>query len=206
MSEITFQEKLLGGAEVEWIPLGDLTEYEQPTKYLVKTSNYSDKFHTPVLTAGKTFILGYTDETHGIYKASSDPVIIFDDFTTASKWVDFNFKAKSSAMKMITSNEKKLSLRYCYHWLSTLPSGLVDGDHKRQWISKYSNKKIPIPCPEDPKESLAIQGEIVRILDTFTELAAELTVELNARKKQYEYYRDLLLNFPKPDTQTEIVD
>ena len=95
-------EKLLDGVEVEWKSLGDVAEYEQPTKYLVKTKNYSDEFKTPVLTAGKTFILGYTDETKGIYKASETPVIIFDDFTTANKWVDFDFKAKSSAMKMIT--------------------------------------------------------------------------------------------------------
>jgi len=77
--------RLLQGAEVVWKPLGEVAEYEQPTKYLVKSSNYKDIYLTPVLTAGKTFILGYTDETEGIYKASISPVIIFDDFTTANK-------------------------------------------------------------------------------------------------------------------------
>lgn len=201
-----FLEKLLDGAEVEWVALGEVTKYEQPTKYLVKTSSYNDEFETPVLTAGKTFILGYTDETKGIYKASNNPVIIFDDFTTANKWVDFDFKAKSSAMKMITSSDaEKLSLRYLYHWLNTLPSGLTEGDHKRQWISNYSNKKIPIPCPANPEKSLAIQAEIVRILDTFTELTAELTAELTteltARKKQYNYYRDQLLTFEEGEVE-----
>ena len=81
--------------------LGEVTQYEQPTKYLIKTKKYDNVFDTPVLTAGKTFVLGYTDETEGINKASENPVIIFDDFTTARKWVDFDFKAKSSAMKMI---------------------------------------------------------------------------------------------------------
>ena len=188
MSSVNFMDKLLDGVGVEWLPLGDVAQYEQPTKYLVTSTNYSDEFDTPVLTAGKTFILGYTDEVSGIYKASEKPVIIFDDFTTANKWVDFDFKAKSSAMKMISSgDEDRFLIKYIYYWLNTLPSELVDGDHKRQWIGNFSNKKIPIPCPENPKKSLEVQAEIVRILDAFT--------ELTARKKQYEYYRDLLLSF-----------
>ena len=103
MSGQKFLEKLLDGGGVEWLPLGDVAQYEQPTKYLVKTKKYNANYETPVLTAGKTFILGYTNENEGIYEASKHPVIIFDDFTTANKWVDFDFKAKSSAMKMITS-------------------------------------------------------------------------------------------------------
>jgi len=181
--------RLLQGAEVVWKPLGEVTEYEQPTAYLVKSTNYKDTYPTPVLTAGKTFILGYTDETDGIYQASLHPVIIFDDFTTAHKWVDFDFKAKSSAMKMIISkDESQVLLRYIYHWLNTLPSELAEGDHKRQWISNFSNKKIPLP-------PLPVQQEIVRILDKFTTLEAELEAELEARKKQYEYYRNELLKF-----------
>jgi type I restriction enzyme S subunit len=149
--------------------LGEVTQYEQPTKYLVKTKNYDDAFEIPVLTAGKTFILGYTDETNGIHKASENPVIIFDDFTTANKWVDFDFKAKSSAMKMIkSSDDTKFILKYVYYWMNTLPSDLIDGDHKRQWISNFCNKKVPIPCPNNPEKSLAIQAEIVRILDLDT--------------------------------------
>lgn len=191
-----FMEKLLDGAQVEWLLLGDVTQYEQPSKYLVESKNYSDEFHVPVLTAGKTFILGYTDETKGIYKASQNPVIIFDDFTTANKWVDFDFKAKSSAMKMITSSdENKFLLKYIFYWLNTLPSELIEGDHKRQWISNFFNKKIPIPCPDNTEKSLKIQTKIVRILDAFTKLTAELTAELTARKKQYNYYREQLLSF-----------
>ncbi|EFB4743020.1 restriction endonuclease subunit S [Escherichia coli] len=196
MSELSYLEKLLDGVEVEWLPLGEITKYEQPTKYLVKAKDYHDTYTIPVLTAGKTFILGYTNETHGIYQASKAPVIIFDDFTTANKWVDFDFKAKSSAMKMVTScDDNKTLLKYVYYWLNTLPSKFAEGDHKRQWISNYSQKKIPIPCPDNPEKSLAIQSEIVRILDKFTALTAELTAELNMRKKQYNYYRDQLLSF-----------
>ena len=184
----TFLEKLLDGAEVKWIPLGDVADYEQPTKYLVNSTVYNDNYPIPVLTAGKTFILGYTNEDEGIYFASKSPVIIFDDFTTANKWVDFDFKAKSSAMKMITSkNEKFALLKYIYYWLNTLPNNQIDGDHKRQWISNYANKLIPIP-------PLSVQTEIVRILDALTALTSELTSELTLRRKQYEYYLDNLLS------------
>lgn len=75
-----FIEKLLDGVEIKWLPLKTVTKYEQPTKYLVRSTNYSDEYAVPVLTAGKTFILGYTDETEGVNKASISPVIIFDDF------------------------------------------------------------------------------------------------------------------------------
>ncbi|HGO7391401.1 TPA: restriction endonuclease subunit S [Neisseria meningitidis] len=181
--------EMIQTAPVEWKPLGEVADYEQPTKYLVASKNYDDKFDTPVLTAGKTFILGYTDETEGIYKASGSPVIIFDDFTTANKWVDFDFKVKSSAMKIITSkNEQDVLLKYVYYWLNTLPNSLTDGDHKRQWISNFSNKEIPIP-------PLEIQQKIVKILDKFTELEATLEAELALRKRQYQYYRDFLLDF-----------
>ena len=196
MSVSSYLEKLLDGEKMEWMLLGEVTNYEQPTKYLVTTKNYSEKFETPVLTAGKTFILGYTDEDEGIYEASMHPVVIFDDFTTANKWVDFDFKVKSSAMKMIKSkNDNKFFLKYIYYWLSKMPSGLIEGDHKRQWISNFCGKQIPIPCPNNPQKSLAIQTEIARILDSFTALTTELTTELSLRQKQYQYYRDLLLDF-----------
>lgn len=190
-----FLQKLLEGKKVEWRTLGEVAKYEQPTQYLVKNQNYNDEFTTPVLTAGKTFILGYTDEEDGIYKASQEPVIIFDDFTTANKWVDFDFKAKSSAMKMITSiDEEKFLLRYIYYWLNTLPSELIEGDHKRQWISNFCNKQIPIPPME-------VQKEVVRILDLLTSHTTELNKELTARKKQYEYYRNKLLTFGEDEAE-----
>lgn len=155
---------------------------------MVKNTDYSDDFTTPVLTAGQTFVLGYTDETDGIYPASKEsPVIIFDDFTGAFKWVDFPFKAKSSAMKMITAKEN-VSIRYLYYLMGFL--NYSSDEHKRLWLSVYSEFRIPLPPIE-------VQREIVRILDDFTEqteqLKASLTAELTARKKQYEYYRDKLL-------------
>lgn len=186
-------EELLQGVDVEWLPLGACAVYEQPNKYLVKSKDYNNEYNTPVLTAGKTFILGYTNEKEGIYKASLAPVIIFDDFTTANKWVDFDFKAKSSAMKIIKSkDESKTLLRYIYYWINSLPSDLVEGDHKRQWISNFSKKLIPIP-------SIEIQQEIVRVLDELTSLTNQLTTELESerqnRKKQFEFFREQLFTF-----------
>ena len=191
--DLLLSEHELAKVGFEWKSLGEVANYEQPTKYLVKSKDYDDDFKTPVLTAGKTFILGYTNETNGIYQASKNPVIIFDDFTTANKWVDFDFKAKSSAMKMISSvDENQFLLKYIYYWLNTLPSGLVDGDHKRQWISNFANKKIPIP-------PLSVQSQIVAILDTFDTLTQPISEglpkEIKLRQTQYEYYRERLLNF-----------
>ena len=172
---------------VNFCAIGDVTNYEQPGKYIVKSTDYNDSYATPVLTAGQTFILGKTNETSGIYKASANsPVIIFDDFTGAFKWVDFRFKVKSSAMKLLTANEEQLSLRYLYHVMGNI--GFTSDEHKRLWIATYSSFRIPIP-------PLPVQQEIVRILDSFTELTAELTAELAARRKQYEHYRDELLTF-----------
>ena len=100
---------------VEYKKIRDITNYEQPSKYIVQSTNYSDDFQIPVLTAGQTFILGYTNENNGIFQASKiNPVIIFDDFTGSFKWVDFPFKVKSSAMKIITSN-KEVLIRYLFH-------------------------------------------------------------------------------------------
>lgn len=193
-------EKLLEGVDVQMRTVGEYIDYLQPTNYLVRTKNYHPTFSTPVLTAGKTFILGYTSEDTGIYEASKSPVIIFDDFTTANKWVDFDFKAKSSAMKILLPiDDSIISLKYFYYWLNSLPIDSSDGDHKRQWISNFSLKKMPIPCPENPEKSLEIQREIVRILDELTEkntaIISELSKEIELRKKQYEHYRDKLLDF-----------
>ena len=101
---------------------------------------------------------------------------------------------------MITSiDESEYLQKYIYYWLNTLPNELIDGDHKRQWISNFANKEIPIP-------PLAIQAEIVRILDTFTALTAELTAELTARKKQYNYYRDQLLTFAEGQAEWKTLE
>ncbi|MDY6019229.1 MAG: restriction endonuclease subunit S [Anaerococcus sp.] len=178
--------------EVEWKSLGDLLDYEQPTKYIVSSTEYRDSYKIPVLTAGQSFILGYTNETEGIYKANKKyPVIIFDDFTTGNHWVDFEFKVKSSAMKILKP-KNSINFRYCYHYIQTI--NIDTTEHKRLWISKVSHIKIPIP-------PLEVQEYIVSILDKFDELINDISKglpkEIELRQKQYEYYREKLLNFPR---------
>ena len=173
---------------VEYQKLDDILDYEQPTKYIVKSTEYDDSYNTPVLTAGQTFILGYTNEEDGIYKADKDsPTIIFDDFTTSFHWVDFDFKVKSSAMKLLRPKSTfEGSFKYVFYAMECIHFEAVN--HTRHWISKYSQFEIPLPHPE-------VQEEIVKILDRFAEYAAELQAELQARQEQYEFYRNKLLTF-----------
>lgn len=169
---------------VKFEKIENLTNFEQPTKYIVKSTKYNEKYAIPVLTAGQSFILGYTNEQNGIYNASKEkPVIIFDDFTGAFKWVDFPFKVKSSAIKIITAKNNKTIIRYLYHMMGFLK--FCSNEHKRLWISAYSQFKVAVP-------PLEVQCEIVHILDDFTLLSAELSAELKARRKQYEYYKKTL--------------
>ena len=140
--------------------LEDILEYEQPQAYIVKSTEYSDKYITPVLTPGKTFVLGYTNESEGIYNAL--PVIIFDDFTTESKYVDFPFKVKSSAMKILRA-KGEIDIRYVAFFMSI--TRLAGDTHKRYWISEYSKLYIPIPPFQEQKRIVAKIKELSMQLD-----------------------------------------
>ncbi|MCQ2891966.1 restriction endonuclease subunit S [Helicobacter pylori] len=177
---------------VEFRKLGEVLEYDQPNQYCVTSKEFDKSYPTPVLTAGKTFILGYTNEKDNIYQASKNaPVIIFDDFTTATQWVDFPFKVKSSAMKILLPKNPTINIRFIFFYMQTIPYN-ISMEHTRHWISRYSQLEVPIP-------PLEIQQEIVKILDQFsiltTDLLAGIPAEIEARKKQYEYYREKLLTF-----------
>lgn len=169
MQELLTGKKRLPGFSGEWEVkrLGELLDYEQPTKYLVSNSEYSDGNDVPVLTAGKTFILGYTDEQDGIF--NDLPVIIFDDFTTASKYVTFPFKAKSSAMKMLKPKDKNTSLKLIFEIIQSIKFQL--GDHKRYWISEYQSLEIKFPSDKE-------QTVIAEILSDMDAELAELEKKL----------------------------
>lgn len=174
---------------VPYKKLDDLLMYEQPTKYIVNSTRYDDDYETPVLTAGQSFILGYTNEKEGHYLASpEEPVVIFDDFTTNSHWVDFEFKVKSSAMKMLRPKTNEASFKYIYYALKNIDYTPVN--HSRQWISVFSQFRIPLP-------TLDVQEEIVEVLDRLTaeqeHLQNALEREIKLRKLQFEHYRDCLL-------------
>ena len=128
--------------------LDSIISYEQPTPYIVKSTDYDNTYTTPVLTAGKSFIIGHTNETNGIYEKL--PCIIFDDFTTDSKLVDFPFKVKSSAMKILQVKED-INIEYIAMFMSI--TRLIGDTHKRYWISEYSKIEIPIP-PQNEQDRI----------------------------------------------------
>ena len=146
--------------------LEDVVDYEQPQAYIVDSTDYSDNYDTPVLTAGKSFVIGYTNENHGI--CDNLPVIIFDDFTTDSKLVDFPFKVKSSAMKILRPR-KDINIEYVAYYMSI--TRLVGNTHKRYWISEYSKLFIPIP---PYNEQTRIVNALQKTLGALDDIAAML--------------------------------
>ena len=145
--------------------LEDILDYEQPQAYIVNSTDYSDEYETPVLTAGKSFIIGYTNETNGI--CDRLPVIIFDDFTTDSKLVDFPFKVKSSAMKILRT-KGEININYIAYYMSI--TRLIGDTHKRYWISEYSKLLIPIPPYQ---EQLRIVETVETIFNEILKITAE---------------------------------
>ena len=144
--------------------LEDIVEYEQPQAYIVNSTDYDDSYLTPVLTAGKSFIIGYTNETKGIYQ--NTPCIIFDDFTTDSKLVDFPFKVKSSAMKILKVTDD-IEIEYVAMFMSI--TRLIGDTHKRYWISEYSKLCIPIPPRKEQKRIINVVKVMFEKLDAIME-------------------------------------
>lgn len=162
--------------------LGELLYYEQPTPYIIESTDYNDAYGTPVLTAGKSFILGYTDEKEGIYDQL--PVIIFDDFTTASQYVNFKFKVKSSAMKILTPVTELVLPKYIYYRMQII--NFDHSTHKRYWIQQYSKIRVSVP-------PLSEQERIVsRIEELFSQLDAGVET-LKKTKAQLAVYRQAVL-------------
>ena len=155
--------------------LGDLLQYEQPQKYIVISSEYDDSFDIPVLTAGQSFILGWTNEKTGIKKASPDnPVIIFDDFVTSSHYVDFPFKIKSSAMKLLSSTNSTNDINFSFNLLKQIDYTPIS--HMRHWISMFAQFNVYTP----------IANEQVKIGQIFNKLDSLITLhqrKLDALKK-----------------------
>lgn len=168
--------------KIEEYELGQLLSYEQPTPYIVESTKYNDAYKTPVLTAGKSFIIGYTDETDGIY--TKLPVIIFDDFTTSTQYVNSNFKVKSSAMKILTANTSLVLPKYIFYQMQII--NFDHSTHKRYWIQQYSKIKVKIP-------PLSVQEQVVRkIEELFSELDKGVET-LQTIKEQLAVYRQAVL-------------
>ena len=154
-----YGEKLPAG----WVVtnFGTFLEYEQPTKYIVSNTNYKSSYETPVLTAGKSFILGYTNETNNVF--NDLPVIIFDDFTTESKFVNFPFKVKSSAMKILHINTDLVFPQYAYYLIQA--TKIDHENHQRYWISAYSQEEVALPPLNEQKRILARLEYYFTLLD-----------------------------------------
>ena len=162
--------------------LGELLIYEQPTAYIVNSTEYSDSYKTPVLTAGKSFILGYTNETDNIF--GKLPVILFDDFTTATQFVNFEFKVKSSAMKILNVNTELVNPKYIFYRMQTIQ--FDHSTHKRYWIQQYSKLKVQIPPIVEQERIVAKIEELFSDLDNAVET-------LKATKAQLKLYKQAVL-------------
>lgn len=162
----------------------DLLCFERPDAYIVKNDSYTNKGKTPVLTANKSFILGYTDEDFGIYK--NVPVIIFDDFTTDSKYVDFPFKIKSSAIKILRSRSEHPNLKFIFELIKSINFPI--GNHKRYYISEFQDIDVAVPPWEEQKKI----GEILSSVDEEIQKTDEIISQVEKLKKGLMH--DLFIN------------
>lgn len=165
-----------GSGEWQLKPLSNVLSYERPDKYIVKNTTYK-KTGIPVLTANKSFILGYIEESHNVCEEL--PVILFDDFTTDKKYVDFPFSVKSSALKILRPREDN-NLKFAFELLSTIK--FEAKEHKRYYISEYQNIEVPMPHPSE-------QSHIAECLSSLDNV-----IESTIRKKEalVEYKKGLL--------------
>lgn len=173
MQELLTGKKRLPGFSSEWEEkkLGDILFYEQPVKYIVKNTKYKNSYQVPVLTANKAFILGYTNESEGIFQ--NIPAIIFDDFTLDNKYVRFPFKVKSSAIKILKIKDGKSDLRFIFGLMQLIKFPI--GDHKRYYISEYQNIEITVPTIKE-------QTAIANIL-------SDMDLEIESLQRKRDKYK-----------------
>jgi len=166
----------------------NLLDYEQPTKYIVKSTKYNDSYKMPVLTAGKSFIKGYTNETDGVFE--NLPTIIFDDFTTATQYVNFRFKVKSSAMKILVPTSKLVNMPFAYYAMQV--NQVRSDTHKRYWISVFAKKKFLLP-------PLVEQKVIIKRIEALFSSLDSGIADLKKAQSQLGIYRQAVLSssFPK---------
>ncbi|EPE7241453.1 restriction endonuclease subunit S [Escherichia coli] len=196
MSEMSYLEKLLDGVEVEWKTLGSIAELKRGTSItkkdvidgtipVVAGGRTPAYYHNTSNRDGQTIVIAGSGAYAGFVSWWEEPIFVSDAFTVKPHNI--------------------LLPRYCYHFLMNMQQQLHEfksgGGVPHVYPRDVSPILIPIPCPDTPEKSLAIQSEIVRILDKFTALTAELTAELNMRKKQYNYYRDQLLSFDESSVE-----
>ncbi|ENE0519294.1 restriction endonuclease subunit S [Escherichia coli] len=206
MSELTYLEKLLDGVKVEWQTLGKVLKRTKGTKITAGQMKALHKDNAPlkIFAGGKT--VAFVDFKDIPEKdINREPSIIVKSRGIIEfEYYDKPFSHKNE-MWSYHSNNDAISIKYIYYFLKINEGYFqkIGGKMQMPQIATPDTDKfeVPIPCPDNPEKSLAIQSEIVRILDTFTALTAELTAELNMRKKQYNYYRDQLLSFKEGEVE-----
>ncbi|WP_368889676.1 restriction endonuclease subunit S [Morganella morganii] len=200
MSELSYLEKLLDGAEVEWKPLGKMLSRTRGTKITAGQMKILHQDNAPlkIFAGGKTVAFVNFGDIPEKDINREPSIIVKSRGIIEFEFCDKPFSHKNEMWSYHSAN-KYINIRYVYHYLKLHEVYFQGIGSKMQMpqISIPDTEKylIPIPCPDTPEKSLAIQSEIVRILDVFTALTADLTSELTARKKQYNYYRDQLLSF-----------
>ena len=221
MSSVNFLEKLLGGVEVEWMPLGKAAKYSDSriSSTQVNQFNYVGVDNLLQNRAGK-INSNYVPSEGRLIEYRKGDILIGNIRPYLKKiWLANNSGGASGDVLVMRSTHKALSSEYLHQVLTDDKFFAYNMQHAkgakmpRGDKAKILEYTIPIPCPDNPKKSLEIQSEIVRILDAMTAHTAELTAELTARKKQYNYYRDKLLSFeddvnefPLSDICTSIAD
>ncbi|BEB16968.1 hypothetical protein VEE45_28110 [Escherichia coli] len=206
MSELTYLEKLLDGVKVEWQTLGKVLKRTKGTKITAGQMKALHKDNAPlkIFAGGKT--VAFVDFKDIPEKdINREPSIIVKSRGIIEfEYYDKPFSHKNE-MWSYHSNNDAISIKYIYYFLKINEGYFqkIGGKMQMPQIATPDTDKfeVPIPCPDNPEKSLAIQSEIVRILDKFTALTAELTAELNMRKKQYNYYRDQLLSFKESEVE-----
>ena len=217
MSELSYLEKLLDGVEVEWKAVGDIAGYST-TKVDADKLDATSFVGVDNLLADKGGRIDATYQPNTARLTAYEPGdILLGNIRPYLKkvWMAENNGGCSGdvlAIRILADCKKIISPEYLYYALSSDSFFSYSMQHakgaKMPRGSKDAilNYQIPIPCPSAPEKSLAIQSEIVRILDKFTALTAELTAELNMRKKQYNYYRDQLLRFKEGEVEWKALD
>lgn len=206
MSELSYLEKLLDGVDVQWLPLGKVLIRSRGTKITAGQMKALHKDNAPlkIFAGGKTVAFVNFDDIPEKDINRKPSIIVKSRGIIEFEFYDKPFTHKNE-MWSYHSENKHINIKFIYHYLklNEVYFQSVGSNMQMPQIAIPDTEKyiIPIPCPNNPEKSLAIQSEIVRILDTFTALTAELTAELNARKKQYNYYRDQLLSFKESEVK-----
>jgi len=206
MSHLSYMEKLLDGVDVEWLPLKEVLVRTKGTKITAGQMKVLHKDGAPlkIFAGGKTVAFVDFNDIPEKDVNREPSIIVKSRGVIEFEYYEKPFSHKSEMWSYYSDNDA-IHIKFIYHFLK-LHERHFQGIGSRMQMPQIATPDtdkflVPIPCPDNPKKSLAIQAEIVRILDAFTAMTAELTAELNMRKKQYNYYRDQLLSFEEGDVE-----